>query len=428
MDELALPFPFEVAVPRYPPSRSNLAANAGSISTALDGTSSYADTGSLWEVPDDQHVLAPSAYQCIEPAENTIDENDGCAETGRFEPELEVVQEEDPEPDLDPISTIDEGPRSYENALYGNEHAQLVEPKLKAVVEIYNAPQSHEDVPQEDERAHCIESTNHNNYPKELSPQPIDPIKPPERPERPPKRAKKSQKKKVKRGKTTSAVVRKTVESDVEDDVIWIDEKKSTPAIIDDTDASEDILSLKDTDDIFNTGATAQNNINPVTAIAPKTEVQPPILKETAHKPDQPANPAPKKRGRKRKMTGQEDFSAKETSQNAEESMSNAAIEGEPQSALPTSPQPSIIPEQDAVKHRTPEPNVDSHSLHTDAKSPGDNAGEEPKPAKPIETPKKQVSKGPDKHSPITITTKVAYRVGLSRKARIAPLLKIVRK
>jgi hypothetical protein len=37
-------------------------------------------------------------------------------------------------------------------------------------------------------------------------------------------------------------------------------------------------------------------------------------------------------------------------------------------------------------------------------------------------------SKGPDKHSPIAKTSKVPYRVGLSRKARIAPLLKIVRK
>ena len=46
------------------------------------------------------------------------------------------------------------------------------------------------------------------------------------------------------------------------------------------------------------------------------------------------------------------------------------------------------------------------------------------------ETPRKITSnpeKGPDKHSPIS-SGKVAYRVGLSKRARIAPLLRIVRK
>ena len=48
----------------------------------------------------------------------------------------------------------------------------------------------------------------------------------------------------------------------------------------------------------------------------------------------------------------------------------------------------------------------------------------------PPETPRKCTTpapKGPDKHSPIS-SGKVAYRVGLSKRARIAPLLRIVRK
>ena len=48
----------------------------------------------------------------------------------------------------------------------------------------------------------------------------------------------------------------------------------------------------------------------------------------------------------------------------------------------------------------------------------------------PPQTPHKSTSlalKGPDKHSPISIG-KVSYRVGLSKRARIAPLLRIVRK
>ncbi len=55
-------------------------------------------------------------------------------------------------------------------------------------------------------------------------------------------------------------------------------------------------------------------------------------------------------------------------------------------------------------------------------------------PAKMIETPPQTppkadtpAQKGPDKHSPIS-SGKVAYRVGLSKRARIAPLLRIVRK
>lgn len=46
------------------------------------------------------------------------------------------------------------------------------------------------------------------------------------------------------------------------------------------------------------------------------------------------------------------------------------------------------------------------------------------------ETPKKSTKapdKGPDKHSPIS-SGKVGYRVGLSKRARIEPLLRIVRK
>ncbi len=64
---------------------------------------------------------------------------------------------------------------------------------------------------------------------------------------------------------------------------------------------------------------------------------------------------------------------------------------------------------------------------------PSERAASSPSPSKsksvPPETPHKQgsLSKGPDKHSPIS-SGKVAYRVGLSKRQRIAPLLRIVRK
>ena len=50
--------------------------------------------------------------------------------------------------------------------------------------------------------------------------------------------------------------------------------------------------------------------------------------------------------------------------------------------------------------------------------------------AQPPRTPERSATpnqKGPDKHSPIS-SAKVAYRVGLSKRARIAPLLRMVRK
>ena len=64
---------------------------------------------------------------------------------------------------------------------------------------------------------------------------------------------------------------------------------------------------------------------------------------------------------------------------------------------------------------------------------PSDKAASSPSPSKsktvPPETPNKQgsLSTGPDKHSPIS-SGKVSYRVGLSKRQRIAPLLRIVRK
>ena len=43
------------------------------------------------------------------------------------------------------------------------------------------------------------------------------------------------------------------------------------------------------------------------------------------------------------------------------------------------------------------------------------------------QTPKREAKKGPDQHSPLQ-SGKIAYRVGLSKKTRIAPLLKVIKK
>jgi hypothetical protein len=45
----------------------------------------------------------------------------------------------------------------------------------------------------------------------------------------------------------------------------------------------------------------------------------------------------------------------------------------------------------------------------------------------PVQTPRKAPQKGPDKHSPLN-SGKVPYRVGLSKRAKIEPLLRILKK
>lgn len=45
----------------------------------------------------------------------------------------------------------------------------------------------------------------------------------------------------------------------------------------------------------------------------------------------------------------------------------------------------------------------------------------------PIQTPKREAKRGPDQHSPLQ-SGRIAYRVGLSKKTRIAPLLKVIKK
>ena len=72
-------------------------------------------------------------------------------------------------------------------------------------------------------------------------------------------------------------------------------------------------------------------------------------------------------------------------------------------------------------------PNV---SLPAPSETAFDASLSSPQAVSPLATPQKPLAaspKGPDKHSPIN-SGKVAYRVGLSKRARIEPLLRIVRK
>ncbi|KAL2870680.1 uncharacterized protein BJX67DRAFT_344368 [Aspergillus lucknowensis] len=220
----------------------------------------------------------------------------------------------------------------------------------------------------------------------------------------PSKLTKEPKKKKLKRGKTTSVTLTKTFEPDVEEDVIWIDERPAIPA------PQKDVVTPNE----------AESN-------GRKTIPEP-----------APA-PAPKKRGRKRKKTSEqldeEADAQKQVEATADEEADSLELnDTRPESGISVvlmnesciqKPEdPSLIlnpPQEQEKENERPQPSSPTKPS-------------EPELVQPPETPQKSTApkmpsaKGPGKHSPISSTCKVPYRVGLSKRARIAPLLKIVKR
>ncbi|KAJ5770203.1 uncharacterized protein N7511_002254 [Penicillium nucicola] len=139
--------------------------------------------------------------------------------------------------------------------------------------------------------------------------------------------------------------------------------------------------------------------------------------------------PAPKKRGRKRKKPAEEtptDSPAPEavkshTSTETPSSKISVVVNTSP-NAVPISNSNDKhtpgIPDQNQDQQQDQEPNPQPQ---TPSKSVPNT----------VETPQNQnqnAAKGPSKHSPISARSTVPLRVGLSKRARIAPLLKMVRK
>ncbi|KAL2799860.1 hypothetical protein BJX66DRAFT_332894 [Aspergillus keveii] len=216
----------------------------------------------------------------------------------------------------------------------------------------------------------------------------------------PPKPAKEPSRKKLKRGKTTSVTLTKTFESDVEDDVIWIDERPRVP-----TDR--------------------ENQPN-----QEQTELAP--------------TPAPKKRGRKRKKTTEQlDQEVKpgpqadptiplDKASNQEELEDthkkagiSVVLNSTRRPQTPDITNPDSNPEDDTSNNQ---PQVLQPSTPP-MKDVANNEVQPPEtPSKPTADSKTPSAKGPGKHSPISSTCKVPYRVGLSKRARIAPLLRIIKR
>ncbi|KAJ5811444.1 hypothetical protein N7474_007745 [Penicillium riverlandense] len=222
------------------------------------------------------------------------------------------------------------------------------------------------------------------------------------------KPTKEPKKKKVKRGKTSSEVVKKTYNPDVEEDVIWVE---SGPTHVEDV-HQEPFAQ--------NTSASGEKST---------TEAQ--------------EKPVPKKRGRKRKKTS-EDITSESVQQtnvgNAESDTEQPSPDnaGTVIEATTTSQPVSEEATLESSKHpdATPSPQHQHGSLPPMEEKEAPQTPKKPQPTN-TETPQdptnvtvsmKDSSKGPKQHSPIASTSKVPFRVGLSRRARIAPLLRIVRK
>ncbi|KAL4882596.1 hypothetical protein BJY04DRAFT_217092 [Aspergillus karnatakaensis] len=232
-----------------------------------------------------------------------------------------------------------------------------------------------------------IDETPEDKWKEDLAEQNLPP---------PPISSKDSKKKKLKRSKTTSITLTKTVEPDVEDDVIWIDERP-----------------IHKPDGDKKTTNTAELHLDVPT--------------------DQPLGP--KKRGRKRKKTSErveqeapalpapadEQVDAQELILNEAHTIQNSDTHPESGFSIVLDNKPTTT----TTRTQTPDaPNQTQQQISPTKPAPCELPETPQKPTAP-ETPS---NKGSGKHSPISSTSKVPLRVGLSKRARIAPLLKIIKR
>lgn len=298
---------------------------------------------------------------------------------------------------------------------------------------ISNEPKQLNDKPHttnpDDDRMHLIQLNAPQTQTQHPEPSKHEPSPHSTEPPNPKQPRKEPKKKKLKRGKTTSVTLLKTYEPDVEDDVIWIDDRQHDPQ----HDRRPDSIP---TPDSISTPAGEQETF---------AAVEIPMIGKDQEKGNPDQEPAPRRRGRKRKNTSEQP----PVSVEEEPTEANEHAPGQPLSNV------SVVVEKPANgdKQKSTPPTIDKMQLSAPALAP--EAGPEPElehestsnapvtPKKSNPTPdtsnqgqcaagtstkSNNDNKGPSKHSPIASTSKVPYRVGLSRRARIAPLLKVIRK
>ncbi|KAK2734564.1 hypothetical protein FQN55_002606 [Onygenales sp. PD_40] len=273
----------------------------------------------------------------------------------------------------------------------------------------------------------------------------------------PPKRAaRRGPKKKVKRGKTTSVMMKRAIESDVEDDVIWVEERPADVTFKETvTGKKKSAKTKREEEDVFKSENEMRVKLEVVNAGKSEAKGQSGKLEDIIEQQPGPVAPAPKKRGRKRKKTTDSLIAEAQMATASETEIGKKVDEDQDSKTIQplTEQDQNILPIPNHDHSENPNTNTNTPASPTTAKNNPTNPEQNfpqtennpPSPkaelqptttttASPTSTPQKppppppQHQKGPDKHSPITINKKISYRVGLSRTARIAPLLKVVRK
>jgi hypothetical protein len=229
--------------------------------------------------------------------------------------------------------------------------------------------------------------------------------------------AKEPKKKKARKSKTTPA----PGPADDDDDVIWVDTKP-----------------------LSSESPTEQATPLPEPTTAPREDLEPDILDSNppiepqatvpaaVEKAQAVEKPAPKKRGRKRKQTEAETPSESADTPEPNKPPSEAQTPASKLAVIVDNSPRSIEANADnndtsaISENQEANPLPDSNPLPKAINTPQPQTPSKPDAAS-INTPQ-NAGKGPDKHSPISARSGVPYRVGLSKRARITPLLKIVRK
>lgn len=192
-----------------------------------------------------------------------------------------------------------------------------------------------------------------------------------------------------------------------DDDVIWVDSKP------------------------LETTKPDQENPNPESAeLRPPSPTEIHQLSENERKDEKTPSsastekPPPKKRGRKRKNAPTEDPVPQPAVENGTES--NAVVPGTETSENTAEDTAGEASDLNAEKPKLDATNNDQEN--NDPVVHEKKAPATPHPEQPPQTPSASMQKSIGKQTPASSAGKVPYRVGLSKRARIAPLLKIVRK
>lgn len=205
--------------------------------------------------------------------------------------------------------------------------------------------------------------------------------------------ARKVKKAKMKRSKTADAILQKSHASASDDDVIWVESKP--------------IQADNPKDRIENTSTLLETKPSEPNQHDARTSDEANLKNGEA--------PTTKERSRKRKKTNE---------QPAPESDETTKENQPPESAFNAATQKETL-----LKTTTTTPDVEADP-NTTAQEAAPQTPERTVQTKsdPNANTNPRSNKGSGQHSPISSTSKVPYRVGLSKRARIAPLLKVVRK